>query len=116
MEMTDIEDRVPYEERDYAIMANNVYLQLCQMDREDRNVRESQWHEITTLAERVGAFDNRIDVAYLAETTLLDELRYMERDINNKNVRLTLLGRQNCDKGIDIPPSDIQKLKQNLDM
>ena len=108
--------KAPYDERDYAIMTNDVYLQLCQMDREDRNVREPKLHDITTLAENVGVFDNRAEVAYLAETTLLDELGYIERDIHNKNVRLTPLGRQNCDRGIDIPPSHIQKLKKQLDM
>ena len=64
----------------------------------------------------VVAFDHRVDVAYLAETTLLDQLKYIDRDIHSKNVRLTPLGRQNCDKGIPILPSDIQKLKKQLNM
>jgi hypothetical protein len=50
-------------------------------------------------------YDNRIDAAYLADTTVLDELRYIERSQDNINIRLTSLGRENCSKEIDIPPS-----------
>ena len=39
---------------------------------------------------------------------LLDERRFIERDMQNTNVRW--LGRENCASGIDIPPSDIQNL------
>ncbi|HEY7080730.1 MAG TPA: hypothetical protein VH500_13580 [Nitrososphaeraceae archaeon] len=110
--MTNVQRRIPYDERDYAIMANNVYNQLCRMDREvGIKNGEPQWHDIITLAEMVGEFDNRVHVAHLAET-VLEERGYLERDKQNKNVRLTLLGRQNCDNGIDIPPSDIQRLKK----
>jgi hypothetical protein len=45
---------------------------------------------------------------------LLDERHFIERDLHNANVRLTSLGRENCDKGIDIPPSDIQNLRKHL--
>jgi hypothetical protein len=87
------------------------------MDRKDRDKnREPKWHDITTIAEAVGAFDLTVDVGYLAETTLLDELRYIERDLHSNNVRLTSLGRQNCEKRIHIPPSDIQRLMKELDM
>jgi hypothetical protein len=63
----------------------------------------------------VGGFDDKVHVAYISETILL-ELGYIERDPHNKNVRLTPLGLQNCGKGIRIPPSDIQKLKKLLGM
>jgi len=97
---------VPYDERDNAIMANNIFHQLCEMDEEDRrNGKDPQWIALTPLAERLLAIDDRIDVAYIAEATLLDELGYMERDPHNDNVRLTQLGRQNCPNGIEIPPS-----------
>ena len=66
------------------------------------------------LADEVRAFDNRIDVAYLAENTLLDELGYIERNMQNTDVRLTRLGRENCARGIEVPPSDIQKLREGL--
>jgi hypothetical protein len=50
-------------------------------------------------------YDNRIDAAYLAETTVLDELGYIERSSDDINIRLTQLGRENCSKEIDIPSS-----------
>ena len=104
-----------YDDRDNATMANHVFHQLCELDEEDRRAnREPQWQDIVRLADKVRAFDNRIDVAYLAENTLLDELGYIERNKQNTDVRLTGLGRENCAKGIDIPPSDIQKLRKRL--
>jgi len=36
----------------------------------------------------------------------------IERDRHNDNVKLTTLGRQNCGRGIEIPPSDIQRLRR----
>ncbi len=100
----------PYDERDYAIMANNVFHQLCLID----EGREPGWHDIRQLAENVKAYDNRSDVAYIAEAVLV-EMQYIERDPRTINVRLTALGRQNCARGIDIPPSDIQKLRRLLE-
>jgi hypothetical protein len=87
-------------------MAAHIFNELCIRDREDRNAGDPPaWNNINELAEHVRAFDNRADVAYLAETTLLDERGFIERDPHNQNIRLTRLGRQNCEKGIDIPPS-----------
>jgi hypothetical protein len=96
----------PYDERDYAIMASHIFNELCIRDREDRD-RDNlpAWNDITEFAEHLRAFDNRIDVAYLAETTLLDERGFIERDPRNQNVRLTRTGRENCERGIDIPLS-----------
>ena len=96
----------PYEERDDAIVANNILMQLCILDREDRDAgRQPAWHDITTLAKHVRAFDNRTDVAYIAEERLRG---LIERDPQNQNVRLTEEGRQMCRKGIDILPSSNQ--------
>jgi hypothetical protein len=65
-------------------------------------------------ADKVGAFNNNIDVAYLVEDILV-ERQFIERDPHTNNVRLTTLGRQNCDREeIDIPPSDIQRLRRRL--
>ena len=50
-------------------------------------------------------YDNRIDAAFLAETTVLDELGYIERSQDSINIRHTPLGRQYCSEEIDIPPS-----------
>jgi hypothetical protein len=87
-------------------MAGHIFNELCILDREDRNaVNPPAWHNIDELAERVRAFDNSVDVAYIAETTLLDQRGFIERDPYNQNVRLTELGRQSCGKGIDIPLS-----------
>jgi hypothetical protein len=99
--MADNQQRVPYEERDFAIMADNVFKQLCE--------REPGWHDIRVLAEGVQAYGNSIDVAYIAEDVLM-ERQYIERDAYTINVRLTPLGRQNCGRAIEIPPSDIQRL------
>jgi hypothetical protein len=99
----------PYEERDDAIMAGHIFNELCILDREDRNVGiPPAWHDITQLAEKVRAFDKSVDVAYIAETNLLDQQDFIERDPHNQNVRLTQVGRQNCGKGINIPPSSNQ--------
>jgi len=101
--MADNQRRVPYDERDWAEMANNVFHQLCE--------REAGWQDITELAKDVKAYDNTTDVAYTAEVVLL-EMKYIERDPYSINVRLTPLGRENCGRGISIPPSDIQKLRR----
>jgi hypothetical protein len=93
----------PYNKRDYAIMANKVFHYLCDLDQEDReNNREPKWQDIVEVAATAVIYDNRIDAAYLAETTVLDELRYIERSQDNINIRLTPLGRENCSKEIDI--------------
>jgi hypothetical protein len=104
-----------YDDRDNAIMADHVFHALCKLDEEDRSLgRDPQWHDIVGLAEKVKAIDNRIDVSYISEEMLLDERHFIDRDLHNANVRLTKLGRENCAKGIDIPPSDIQKLRKHL--
>lgn len=87
-----------YDERDNAIMASNVFHQLCDKDREDSRIgKEPKWLDIVKLANEVRAFDNRIDVAYLAEYNLLDEMGFIERDLHNTNVRLNKKGRDNCE-------------------
>lgn len=107
-----------YDPRDYAIVANNIFNRLNVLDEQDKNSgRQPEWHNINALAEEVKAYDSRIDVAYLTEAILHDQLKFIERDPeNNKNVRLSELGRQNASKGINIPPSDIQKLMKRLGM
>lgn len=82
-------------------------------DREDREKdkgkdKEPAWHDLNKLAEGLNAFPDKINVAYIAEVILRDESQFIERDLKNQNVRLTELGRKNCDKGIDIPPSNNQ--------
>jgi hypothetical protein len=60
--------------------------------------RSPAWHDITILANRLRAYTDRVDV--LAETILQDERGFIERDPKTTNVRLTQLGRQNCDNRI----------------
>jgi hypothetical protein len=96
-----------YESRDYAIIANNVFRQLCNTDPKSQ--------DINRLAAEVGAYDYKNDVAYIAEQVLL-QLHFIERDPHNKLVRLTKLGKENCRKGIDIPPADIQKLRMRFNI
>ena len=95
-----------YEHRDYAAIAEHVFHELCN--------RDPQWQDINTHANKVNAYNNKTDVANIAEQVLLQQLHFIERDLHNNNVRLTPLGRENCAKGIDIPPSDIQKLRKRL--
>jgi hypothetical protein len=109
--MADNQRRVPYDERDFATMAENIHHRLCSMD----EGREPGWHDIMSLAVEVGAFENKSDVAYIAEAVLV-EMQYIESDPHTNNIRLRPLGRKNCGRGIDIPPSDIQKLKRKLGM
>jgi hypothetical protein len=96
-----------YEEidRDCAIIVQNVFSQLCNTD--------PQSQDINRLAAEVGAYDNKNDVANIAEHVLLQH-HFIERDPRNNKVKLTALGRENCAKGIYIPPSDIQKLRFNI--
>jgi hypothetical protein len=96
-----------YDERDYAIMANNVFHGLC--------VTRREWHDIRVLAQEVRAYGNTTHVSYIAEAFLL-EMQFIERDPHTNKVRLTPLGRQNCARGIEFPPSDIQRLKRLLGM
>jgi hypothetical protein len=96
--MTNDEHAPPYS-HDYGIMANNIFHVLCELDQEDReHNRSPAWHDITILANRLRAYTDRVDV--LAETILQDERGFIERDPKTTNVRLTQLGRQNCDNRI----------------
>ena len=57
-----------YDDRDNAIMANHVFHESCELDKEDRKLgRDPQWQDIVALADKVGAIDDRIDVSYIAE-------------------------------------------------
>jgi hypothetical protein len=94
-----------YDERDHAIMANNIFHRLCE--------RGGEWHNITVLAQEVGAYGNTAHVASIAQAYLL-EMHLIERDPSSNNVKLTPLGMVNCARGIDIPPSTIQRLKRRL--
>jgi hypothetical protein len=80
-------------------MANNVFRQLCSLG--------GEWQDIRALAENVKAYPNKDDVAYIAESVLVD-MQYIERDPNSNKVRLTQPGRENCDTGIEIPHYGIQ--------
>jgi hypothetical protein len=98
-----------YEDRDVRIIANNIFNELCLRDAEDRATgRAPTSQDLRELSERVGAFNNREDVRQLAEDFLVHELQYMERNPHNLQVTLTQTGRNNCHRGIDIPPSDRQ--------
>jgi hypothetical protein len=94
-----------YDLRDYAIMANNVFRQLC--------LTGGEWHDINGLAENVKAYSNTDDVAYIAVSVLVN-MQYIEHDPKTNKVRLTQPGRENCDTDIEIPPSAIQELRRSL--
>jgi hypothetical protein len=100
----------PYGKYDDEVIINNIFHELCRRDREDREEagRPAAWNNLTELAEKLRAYDNRIDVAYIAEAGLLDKVHFIERDPANGNVRLSALGRENCGRRIHIPPSSSQ--------
>ena len=56
----------------------------------------------------MNGYDDKISISYLAEAIHYDEREFVERNPANYDVRLTKLGRDNCDKGIEIPPSENQ--------
>jgi HEPN domain-containing protein len=106
--MTDNEQPM-YDDRDIRIIASHIFNELCLRDAKDRDAgRPPASHDLIELAKRVGAFDNSEDVRHLAEDHLAEELHYIERNPHNFQVKLTKTGRDNCHKGIDIPPSDRQ--------
>jgi hypothetical protein len=96
--MANDEHTPPYN-RDYGIMANNIFHVLCELDLDDReHDRPPAWHDIAILADRLRAYTDRVDA--LTETILQDERGFIERDPKSTNVRLTQLGRQNCNRRI----------------
>jgi hypothetical protein len=98
---------LPYDEHDYGVIASNVYHELCQRDKEDREAgRPPAWHDLTELVSKMDAYTDKIDIAYLAETILNTEREFIKRYPANFDVRLTGPGRDNCDRGIDIPKSE----------
>lgn len=98
-----------YDDRDVRIIANNIFHELCLRDEKDRAAgRSPAPQDGRELSEKVGAFQYKEDVRQLAEDFLVNEMHYMERNPHNFQITLTPTGRDNCNKGIDIPPSDRQ--------
>lgn len=101
------DDQPLYEDRDVRIIANNIFNELCLRDAEDRAAgRPAASHDSRELSEKLGGFNNKEDVRQLAEDFLQNELHYISRNPHNFQISLTRTGRDNCHKGIDIPPSD----------
>jgi hypothetical protein len=97
------DERPPYDPYDYEKMANNIFDELCELDRDDReHERPAVPHDITVLADRLRAFVNLEDVAYIAEAILDDGLGFIDRDPMTQNVWLTRLGRQHCGEKINL--------------
>jgi hypothetical protein len=98
-----------YEDRDVRIIASNIFHEICLRDEGDRTTnRPSTPQDLRELSKRVGAFSNSEDVRLIAEDYLAEELKYIERNPHNFQAKLTKKGRENCSKGIEIPPSDTQ--------
>lgn len=96
----------PNSEHDYDVVANYIHQKLCFMDKADIELgRPTAWHNLIELIRKNNAYPIRIEIMDMAEKILADEKKFIERDPGTFNVRLTQLGRDNCDKGIDIPPS-----------
>lgn len=97
------DQRPPYDAHDFEVMANNIFHELCELDREDReNNNPPTPHDITVLADRLRAYISLVDVAYIAEEILGDGLGFIERDPMTQNVWLTQLGREQCGERINI--------------
>ena len=91
------DQRPPYDAHDFEVMANNIFHELCELDRDDRgHERPPAWHDITVLVGRLMAYDNRVNVAYITETILHDERGFIVHDPKTNNVSLTIRGRNNC--------------------
>jgi hypothetical protein len=87
----------PYDAHDFEVMTNNIFHELCELDRDDRgHERPPAWHDITVLVDRLIAYDKRVNVAYITETILHDERGFIVCDPKTNNVSLTILGRNNC--------------------
>jgi len=67
--MTEGQAHDEYDERDWAIIANNIFKQLCSLG--------EGWYNIRALANEVRAYENSADVAYITEAVLL-EREYIE--------------------------------------
>jgi hypothetical protein len=101
------DERPLYEDRDVRIIASNIFHELCLRDAEDRAaLKPSTSHDLRELSERLRAYHNNEDVLHIAEDYLAEELKFIERDPCSFQVKLTKKGRENCHKGIEIPPSE----------
>jgi hypothetical protein len=101
------DERPLYEDRDVRIIASNIFHELCLRDAEDRAaLKPSTSHDLRELSERLRAYHNNEDVLHIAEDYLAEELKFIERDPCSFQVKLTKKGRENCYKGIEIPPSE----------
>jgi hypothetical protein len=100
------DDTAKYDEHDHGLIPSYIHNQLCLLDREDREAgRPPAWHDLTELVKKMNAYDDKTDISYIAEVILDDEMGFIERNPTSYDVRLTQLGRDNCDKGIKIPTS-----------
>jgi len=84
---------------DYKTVAGIVYSHLCEMDKQQkRRGRVPQWHEIKILSDNLSSCDSKINPTILSETTLLDELGYIQRESSTNRIRLSGYGRLMCNK------------------
>jgi hypothetical protein len=95
-----------YDVHDYGVMASNVFYELCEIDKDDRREgRPPTWHDISELVKKLSVYLNKVDVASITKAIVLWENGFVELDPRENNIKLTELGRQNCDKGIEVPQS-----------
>jgi hypothetical protein len=96
-----------YDNRDYWIIANNIFHRLCGLDKEDRDARrDPAWHDLRSIAKELGAYEIREDVLHIAEDILEQEKGFIERDPHTFNVRLTDPGRTSCGRRLEVSPTD----------
>jgi hypothetical protein len=101
------DERPRYEDRDVRIIGSHIFHELCLRDAQDRAaLKPSASHDLRELSKRLRAYHNNEDVIRIAEDYLVEELKFIERDSRSFQVKLTEKGRENCRKGIEIPPSE----------
>jgi hypothetical protein len=92
-----------YNKSDYAVIANNIYDRLCELDKSDRNSgNDRKWHNLVPLVKKVNAYSDKIDVWQLAVYILEDKKKLIETDNSRFYVELTKKGTVGCGKRIKI--------------
>jgi hypothetical protein len=92
-----------YDKQDEVIMANNIFVRLCELDKQDREMgRDASWSDLKDIAQKLKGFHVHEDVRQLAQDILENEKGFIERDPHTFRVRLTGAGRKNCGTRIDV--------------
>jgi hypothetical protein len=85
------------------VIGNNIFQEMCKLDLSDRNLGlPTAWHDLIELVKRINAYDDKTDVAGIADSFLVLKKGLVERKESSFEVKLTQAGRKECDRGIYI--------------